>query len=109
MNRFSQYLASAINPQYTLLEKFNYLCKYLQENERAVVITSSAEPTENQASVVISFNTLLNLGNYIPQSGDVVVFSNGTYGFVETIGVSLLTISKIISFPKYLKFKIHFI
>ena len=31
--KFSEYLASFITPQMTLLEKFNALCKYLDENE----------------------------------------------------------------------------
>ena len=33
MSRFSDYLASAITPQMTLLEKFNALLKYLEEED----------------------------------------------------------------------------
>ena len=98
MNRFSQYLASVINPQYTLLEKFNALCKYMEKNERAVILSSSATPTPNLENVIVSFTTLENLGNYIPQSGDVILFSNSSYAIVETVGDTALTVEKIISF-----------
>lgn len=34
MEKFSEYLASFITPQMTLLEKFNAMCKYLNELEQ---------------------------------------------------------------------------
>lgn len=50
--KFSEYLASFITPQMTLLEKFNAMCKYLKENDTTPLYKHTINFSD---SVVISF------------------------------------------------------
>ena len=95
MSKFSDYLASQITPQMTLLEKFNLMIKFLQENNYISVFYSQ----ENYNLQTESYQKeKVNLNGFTLHIGDCIVFSNGYYGFVETIGVNNFTIGNILYF-----------
>lgn len=95
MSRFSDYLSSMITPQMTLLEKFNKLLEFLKENNYISVFYSSENYNPNTRNYQIgNVNTL----NYELRLGDCIVFSNGYYAFVETLGEETFTIGNILYF-----------
>lgn len=95
MSRFSDYLSSMITPQMTLLEKFNKLLEFLKENNYISVFYSSENynPTTRNYQIG-NVNTL----NYDLKLGDCVIFSNGYYAFVETLGENTFTIGNVLYF-----------
>lgn len=95
MSKFSDYLASQITPQMTLLEKFNLMIKFLQENNYISVFYSQ----ENYNVQTESYQKeKVNLNGFTLHIGDCIVFSNGYYAFVETIGVNNFTIGNVLYF-----------
>ena len=95
MSRFSDYLSSQITPQMTLLEKFNALIKFLKENNYISVFYSQ----ENYNIQTESYQKeKVNLNGFTLHIGDCIVFSNGYYAFVETIGVNNFTIGNVLYF-----------
>ena len=95
MSKFSDYLASQITPQMTLLEKFNLMIKFLQENNYISVFYSQ----ENYNLQTESYQKeKVNLNGFTLHIGDCIVFSNGYYAFVETIGVNNFTIGNVLYF-----------
>ena len=95
MSKFSDYLASQITPQMTLLEKFNLMIKFLQENNYISVFYSQ----ENYNVQTESYQKeKVNLNGFTLHIGDCIVFSNGYYAFVETIGVNTFTIGNVLYF-----------
>lgn len=95
MSRFQDYLSSAITPQMTLLEKFNALIKFLKENNFISVFYSSENYNPTTENYQISNVSTLN---YKLKLGDCVIFSNGYYAFVETLGETTFTIGSILYF-----------
>lgn len=95
MSRFSDYLASQITPQMTLLEKFNLMIKFLQENNYISIFYSQ----ENYNIQTGNYQKeKVNLNGFTLHIGDCIVFSNGYYAFVETIGVNTFTIGNVLYF-----------
>lgn len=95
MSKFSDYLASQITPQMTLLEKFNLMIKFLQENNYISVFYSQ----ENYNIQTQSYQKeKVNLNGFTLHIGDCIVFSNGYYAFVETVGVNNFTIGNVLYF-----------
>lgn len=95
MSKFSDYLASQITPQMTLLEKFNLMIKFLQENNYISVFYSQ----ENYNVQTQSYQKeKVNLNGFTLHIGDCIVFSNGYYAFVETIGANNFTIGNVLYF-----------
>ena len=95
MSKFSDYLASQITPQMTLLEKFNLMIKFLQENNYISVFYSQ----ENYNLQTESYQKeKVNLNGFTLHIGDCIIFSNGYYAFVETIGVNTFTIGNVLYF-----------
>ena len=95
MSKFSDYLASQITPQMTLLEKFNLMIKFLQENNYISVFYSQEKYNIQTQSYQ---KEKVNLNGFTLHIGDCIVFSNGYYAFVETIGVNTFTIGNILYF-----------
>ena len=95
MSRFSDYLSSQITPQMTLLEKFNLMIKFLQENNYISIFYSQ----ENYNIQTESYQKeKVNLNGFTLHIGDCIVFSNGYYAFVETIGINSFTIGNVLYF-----------
>lgn len=95
MSRFSDYLSSQITPQMTLLEKFNVLIKFLKENNYISIFYSS----ENYSPIKTNYDiSKVSKLNYELKLGDCIVFSNGYYAFVETLGEETFTIGNILYF-----------
>lgn len=95
MSRFSDYLASQITPQMTLLEKFNLMIKFLKENNYISIFYSSEVYNPTKSSYEKEQVSTLN---YELKIGDCIVFSNGYYAFVETIGEVNFTIGNVLYF-----------
>ena len=95
MSKFSDYLASQITPQMTLLEKFNLMIKFLQENNYISIFYSQ----ENYNIQTESYQKeKVNLNGFTLHIGDCIIFSNGYYAFVETVGINNFTIGNVLYF-----------
>ena len=95
MSRFSDYLSSQITPQMTLLEKFNLMIKFLQENNYISIFYSK----ENYNVQTESYQKeKVNLNGFTLHIGDCIIFANGYYAFVETLGENTFTIGEILYF-----------
>ena len=95
MSKFSDYLASQITPQMTLLEKFNLMIKFLKENNYISIFYSQENYNVQTESYLKS---KVNLNGFELHIGDCIVFSNGYYAFVETIGIDNFTIGNVLYF-----------
>ena len=88
-NKFEDYNASQITPQYTLLKKFYALIKFLKENPTYNVYYSS----ENYTNDITSYDVAnVDLRNHELKSGDLIIFKNGYAGFIDAVGTNTFTI-----------------
>ena len=95
MSRFDDYISSNITAQMTLLEKLNAIIKYLKTESQFNVFCSSQKWMDNISEYNVSD---VNTGNYELEINDIVVFKNGYYSYVKTIGNGLFTIGELYYF-----------
>lgn len=82
MNKFESYCASFITPQMTLLEKNNYIIKYLKENPTVNVYQCAV----NYSSSSLALENLINPKEYEILVGDIVIFADGKVSTIILIG-----------------------
>ena len=95
MGRFEDYISSHITPQMTLLEKLNEVIKFLKTENQFNVFFSSQKWMDN----IIEYNVSdVNTGEYNLEINDVVVFTNGYYSYVRTLGNGKFTLGDLYFF-----------
>ena len=95
MGRFEDYISSHITPQMTLLEKLNEIIKFLKTENQFNVFFSSQKWMDN----IIEYNIEdVNTGNYELEINDVVIFTNGYYSYVRTLGNGKFTLGDLYFF-----------
>ena len=93
MNKFTEYEASFITPQKTLLSKFNHLLEFLRKNPTINVFEYNGILTNNYMQI-----SDLEVLEYNVELGDLIIDKNCNYAFVSTIGAETFTVGDITSF-----------
>ena len=91
MNKFEEYNATNIVPQFTLLKKFNKLCEYLSKNPTVNIFIYDGSYVSGTTNYDVS---KIQHPNNEVESGDLILFNNGYAAQIDAIGTNYFIIGE---------------